>query len=55
VETNHPTYRPEIHDLPFEIYPERTKTEVSRQQLVERLLDNRRDKAESLRAEKIKR
>ena len=29
----HP-FTPDIHDLPFHIYPERTKTEVSRQQIV---------------------
>jgi hypothetical protein len=26
VETYHPTHTPEIHQLPFELYPERTKT-----------------------------
>lgn len=42
VETSYPTHIPEIHSLPFQLYPERTKTEISRQQLVERLLDSRR-------------
>ena len=42
------------HDLPFSIYPERVKTEVSRQQIVERLIDGRREKAESLRNEKVR-
>ncbi len=49
VDSSQPTFTPSINELPFEIYPERTKTEVSKQQIVERLIDNKRDKAQSLR------
>lgn len=55
VDSTQPTFTPVIHDLPFQIYPDRTKTEVSKQQIRERLIDNQREKAESLRAEKIRR
>ena len=34
VNPNQPTFTPQINDMPFKIYPERTKTEVSRQQIV---------------------
>jgi hypothetical protein len=44
VDTYHPTHTPEIHELPFELYPERTKTEISKNQLIERLLENRKEK-----------
>lgn len=54
VETS-PSFTPQIHELPFQIYPQRTKTEISKQQIVERLIQNRREKAESLRAEKARR
>lgn len=54
VETYHPTHTPEIHALPFELYPERTKTEISKNQLIERLVENRKERTETLRAEKIK-
>ena len=42
LQSQKPTFTPEIHDLPFKVYPERIKTEVSRQQIVERLIDGKR-------------
>lgn len=42
VDSSLPTFTPHINELPFQIYPTRTKTEVSKLQIQERLIDNQR-------------
>ena len=50
-----PTFRPKINELPFEIYPQRTREELSRTEIIERLMGGREQRGEERQAEKVRR
>lgn len=39
-------FKPQIRELPFELYKDRSKVEMSKEEILERLIDNRREEQE---------